>query len=94
MRHNYQNFFTQDISPDTLSIMTNICLAQAQECILEKSLIDNRKSTITAKVALQIVEYYLLAMKTCDQMLKDAAQYSDKVIKAVKVSEIFVEIVR
>ncbi|XP_035708755.1 tyrosine-protein phosphatase non-receptor type 23 isoform X2 [Folsomia candida] len=84
MRHNYQNFFTQDISPDTLSIMTNICLAQAQECILEKSLIDNRKSTITAKVALQIVEYYQLVFKTSDQMIKDAGQYSDKVIKAVK----------
>lgn len=65
--------------------MTNICLAQAQECIVEKSLIDNRKSTITAKVALQIVEYYQLALKTCDQMLKDSSQYSDKVVKAVKV---------
>lgn len=66
--------------------MTNICLAQAQECILEKSLIDNRKSTITAKVALQIVEYYQLVFKTSDQMIKDAGQYSDKVIKAVKAS--------
>ena len=35
--------------------------AQAQECILEKSMTDNRKSTITAKVAAQIVEYYRLA---------------------------------
>ena len=32
--------------------------AQAQECILEKSMNDNRKSSITAKIAAQIVEYY------------------------------------
>ena len=32
--------------------------AQAQECILEKSMSDNRKSTITTKIAAQIVVYY------------------------------------
>ena len=40
--------------------------AQAQECILEKSMTDNRKSTITAKLAAQIVEYYKKAMKYLD----------------------------
>jgi len=69
-----------------LNILNNICLAQAQECILEKSLIDNRKSTITAKVALQIVEYYSTALRIIDGMQKDAPQYSDKLIKAVRVS--------
>ena len=39
---------------------------QAQECILEKSMADNRKSTITAKVAAQIVEYYRLAGTNLD----------------------------
>lgn len=52
--------------------MTNVSLAQAQECILEKSLIDNKKSTITAKVALQIVEYYQLVLKIIQQMRSDA----------------------
>lgn len=65
--------------------MTNVCLGQAQECILEKSLIDNRKSTIQAKVALYIVEYYQLSLKSADQLLKDANQYAEKTIKAVKV---------
>lgn len=69
-----------------LNILMNICLAQAQECILEKSLVDNRKSTITAKVALQIVEYYSTSLRIIDGMLKDSAQYSEKLIKAVKVS--------
>ena len=40
--------------------------AQAQECILEKSMTDNRKGTITAKVATQIVEYYRLALKSLE----------------------------
>ena len=31
---------------------------QAQECILEKSMLDQRKNTIIAKVAAQIVDYY------------------------------------
>ncbi|ODM90715.1 Tyrosine-protein phosphatase non-receptor type 23 [Orchesella cincta] len=84
LRHNYQKFFTPDVSPDMLNILNNICLAQAQECILEKSLIDNRKSTITAKVALQIVEYYSTALRIIDGMQKDAPQYSDKLIKAVR----------
>lgn len=37
-------------------------LAQAQECILEKSLIDNRKPNIVAKVTAQIVVYYGAAL--------------------------------
>lgn len=32
--------------------------AQSQECILEKSMADNRKSSITAKVAWQCAEFY------------------------------------
>ena len=60
------------MSADVLNIMTNVSLAQAQECILEKSLIDNKKSTITAKVALQIVEYYQLVLKIIQQMRSDA----------------------
>ena len=69
--------------------MTNICLAQAQECILEKSLIDNRKSAITAKVSLQIVEYYQQTLKTIEQILKKSSPgHSEKVIKAVKVNHV------
>ena len=30
-----------------------VCLAQAQECILEKSILDHRKSSIIAKVRWQ-----------------------------------------
>lgn len=51
-----------DCSPDLMQFMYQLCLAQAQECILEKSMTDNRKATINAKVAAQIVDYYNLAL--------------------------------
>jgi hypothetical protein len=38
---------------EILSFMSNIMLAQAQECILEKSMLDQRKNTIVAKVSYQ-----------------------------------------
>lgn len=49
---------TGDLCPEILIFMQQISFAQAQECILEKSLIDNRKSMIVAKVTAQIIEYY------------------------------------
>ncbi|XP_054282630.1 tyrosine-protein phosphatase non-receptor type 23-like [Macrosteles quadrilineatus] len=51
-----------DLAPDLMQFMYQISLAQAQECILEKSMTDNRKATINAKVAAQIVDYYNMAM--------------------------------
>ena len=36
--------------------------AQAQECVLEKSIVDNRKHSINAKISAQIVDYYKLAL--------------------------------
>ncbi|XP_014669831.1 PREDICTED: tyrosine-protein phosphatase non-receptor type 23-like, partial [Priapulus caudatus] len=55
-----------DMTRDVLNVYVNIMLAQAQECILEKSMVDHRKSTIIAKVASQVVEYYRQAIKYLD----------------------------
>jgi hypothetical protein len=35
-----------DMSPDLMQFLNYITLAQAQECILEKSMMDNRKAII------------------------------------------------
>lgn len=35
-----------DLSPELMTFMHQLSLAQAQECILEKSMLDNRKPTI------------------------------------------------
>lgn len=34
------------LAPEICHFMQQVCLAQAQECILEKSMMDNRKATI------------------------------------------------
>jgi hypothetical protein len=36
--------------------------AQAQECVLEKSIVDNRKASITCKISTQIIDYFKLAL--------------------------------
>lgn len=51
---NYEEFMSEEL----LIFMQQISFAQAQECILEKSLIDNRKPIIVAKVTSQIISYY------------------------------------
>ncbi|XP_022211200.2 tyrosine-protein phosphatase non-receptor type 23 isoform X1 [Drosophila obscura] len=50
------------MTTELLVYQQQVCLAQAQECILEKSLIDNRKPHIVAKVTAQIVVYYGAAL--------------------------------
>lgn len=50
------------MTPELLVFMQQVSFAQAQECILEKSLIDNRKPNIVAKVTAQIVTYYGAAL--------------------------------
>ncbi|XP_064646276.1 tyrosine-protein phosphatase non-receptor type 23-like [Lineus longissimus] len=72
LQHLHDSFppsWSQDMDHELLTFQVNLMLAQAQECILEKSMTDNRKSTITAKVAAQIVEYYRQALKNIEPFL-------------------------
>lgn len=66
-----------DLAPDVMQFMYHLSLAQAQECILEKSMMDNRKATIIAKVAVQIVDYYNLAANTLDLISSDECSVSE-----------------
>ena len=52
-----------DLSSEVMAFKSGLCLAQAQECILEKSLLDCRKPGIVTKVCGQVVEYYKQALK-------------------------------
>lgn len=58
LRDDNRLYKSKDMSHDLLSFFVQVMLSQAQECILEKSMLDNRKSSIVAKVAAQVVEYY------------------------------------
>ena len=59
-------------------------MIQAQECILEKSLLDNRKPGIIAKVCGQVVEYYKQALKQLEfSSLKEAENHLDSFFDVV-----------
>lgn len=58
MKNQYASVLKNDIAADLVGFMQQICFAQAQECILEKSLADNRKAAIIAKVTAQVVTFY------------------------------------
>uniref|UniRef100_A0AAG5DH73 Tyrosine-protein phosphatase non-receptor type 23 n=1 Tax=Anopheles atroparvus TaxID=41427 RepID=A0AAG5DH73_ANOAO len=62
VKDNYALLLQGDLSTELLIYMQALCLAQAQECIMEKSLCDNRKSGIIAKVTAQIISYYNSAL--------------------------------
>ncbi|KAK2576419.1 hypothetical protein KPH14_005755 [Odynerus spinipes] len=68
-----------DLAPELMTFMYQLCLAQAQECILEKSMLDNRKPTIVAKVARQIVDYYTSTLNTLEQGGSEDGTISDTV---------------
>ena len=67
-----------DMSHEVLTFQVNLMLSQAQECILEKSMIDSRKNTITAKVSAQVVEFYRNVIRSLQTENMDAILGSRK----------------
>lgn len=59
--------FSEDCSGDVMSFKMNLMLAQAQECVLEKSIVDARKPSINAKVAIQCIDYFKLALTNLEK---------------------------
>ncbi|KAL7034369.1 hypothetical protein ACKWTF_007933 [Chironomus riparius] len=62
IKNQYGLLLRSDLSAELMIFMQQICFAQAQECILEKSLADNRKAGIIAKVTAQVISFYNAAM--------------------------------
>ncbi|VDK22685.1 unnamed protein product [Anisakis simplex] len=56
---NASKYSSIDFEPTLLTWYLNVSLAQAQECILEKSLIDHRKNTVIAKIAMYLRDIYI-----------------------------------
>lgn len=50
LRENYYQMVTYTSAINVVNFMELVCLAQAQECILEKSMMDNRKASIIGKI--------------------------------------------
>ncbi len=65
-------------------------LAQAQECICEKSILDHKKPTIIVKVAAQIVEFYK-AVNTKVESCKDSLRktWGSDLIKIIARHSLF-----
>jgi programmed cell death 6-interacting protein len=54
---------TPDLNPDTLNVLSNLMLAQAQEIFVIKAIKDNMKDLIVAKLASQCEELYSEVLK-------------------------------
>jgi len=63
LNENYPQSRETDLCIEVVAFLETISLAQAQECILEKSIFDARKPGNIAKVAAQIVDFYNSALK-------------------------------
>lgn len=57
---------TPDMSAEGLGLLTYLMLAQAQACFYEKSIKDQMKDGIKAKLAHQALEYYTSALGFCN----------------------------
>ncbi|TYZ59221.1 hypothetical protein PybrP1_005993, partial [[Pythium] brassicae (nom. inval.)] len=57
---------TPDMSAEGLGLLTYLMLAQAQACFYEKSIKDQMKDGIKAKLAHQALEYYSSALTYCN----------------------------
>ena len=67
-----RNDCTFDLYPDTLSLLSCIMLAQAQEIFYLKSIKDKMRELIVSKLAAQCSDYYADAMKSIqNESLKD-----------------------
>lgn len=62
MKTQYPNVLKGDLAVELMIFMQQISFGQAQECILEKSLADNRKAAIIAKVTAQVISFYNAAL--------------------------------
>lgn len=74
IRDHYNSGYSADLSHQALSINISLMLAQAQECLLEKTLLDNRKSFLIARICAQVCDYY----RECTRVLASSDCVSGK----------------
>ncbi|KAF7268015.1 hypothetical protein GWI33_018816 [Rhynchophorus ferrugineus] len=71
LKEKYSEILVGMATVEVAHFYKQVCLAQAQECILEKSMLDNRKSTIISKVAVQVFDYYRQALSFLKAISED-----------------------
>uniref|UniRef100_UPI00398E4198 tyrosine-protein phosphatase non-receptor type 23 isoform X3 n=1 Tax=Pristiophorus japonicus TaxID=55135 RepID=UPI00398E4198 len=66
LRDHFNHSYSVDMSHQILNLNINLMLGQAQECLLEKSMLDNRKSFLVARISAQVVDYYKEACRALE----------------------------
>ncbi|OCT73763.1 tyrosine-protein phosphatase non-receptor type 23 [Xenopus laevis] len=66
LRDHFAHSYSVDMSHQILNLNINLMLGQAQECLLEKSMLDNRKSFLVARISAQVVDYYKEACRALE----------------------------
>ncbi|XP_030645424.1 tyrosine-protein phosphatase non-receptor type 23b isoform X2 [Chanos chanos] len=66
MRDHYNHNYSPDTQHQALSVNISLMLAQAQECLWEKSLLDNRKNFLIARISAQVWDYYKECVRVLD----------------------------
>uniref|UniRef100_A0A670ZMK2 Tyrosine-protein phosphatase non-receptor type 23 n=1 Tax=Pseudonaja textilis TaxID=8673 RepID=A0A670ZMK2_PSETE len=79
LRDNFPHSYSVDMSHQILNLNINLMLGQAQECLLEKSMLDNRKSFLVARISAQVVDYYKEACRALEN--SDTASLLGKIQK-------------
>lgn len=73
IKERYGHVLKNDLTVELMIYMQQVSFAQAQECILEKSLADNRKAAIIAKVTAQVISFYNAAMSALFSQNEDGS---------------------
>uniref|UniRef100_A0A8C0H4Z1 Tyrosine-protein phosphatase non-receptor type 23 n=1 Tax=Chelonoidis abingdonii TaxID=106734 RepID=A0A8C0H4Z1_CHEAB len=79
LRDHFPHSYSVDMSHQILNLNINLMLGQAQECLLEKSMLDNRKSFLVARISAQVVDYYKEACRALEN--SDTASLLGKIQK-------------
>ncbi|GAA6083853.1 tyrosine-protein phosphatase non-receptor type 23 isoform X1 [Tachysurus ichikawai] len=79
LRDHFSHNYSVDMSHQILNLNINLMLGQAQECLLEKSMLDNRKSFLVARISAQVVDYYKEACRALEN--SDTASMLGKIQK-------------
>ncbi|KAL0895130.1 hypothetical protein ABMA27_013582 [Loxostege sticticalis] len=58
LREQYTQPSGVDVSSEIMRLLQEICFAQAQECILDKSIQDTKKPSVVGAVAIQVLFFY------------------------------------
>ncbi|NXV22469.1 PTN23 phosphatase, partial [Cepphus grylle] len=61
LRDHFPHSYSVDMSHQILNLNINLMLGQAQECLLEKSMLDNRKSFLVARISAQVSSWAIPA---------------------------------